>query len=933
MKRRTFVKLAATGGTLAWVGVGCMGTRLGYTDNDRTESNMPPVYAYRAANLETLRCGFATPPREVGPWVYWFWWNNVVSHEEIALELDEMAAAGIAGVELRIATFHGWGGPPLQWMDPASLERLGHRQIRYLSDEWLDTIEFTCIKARQLGLRLAINLGMGWPPGGSWITDQHRSKLLSLTAHEVEAGANFEASVAAEDMAFAWKLEDQPKTVDSNSFQDLAPHLQRQRDRMVLRWKVPEGRWLIGLFSVKPGGLCDKGDGPEVDPGSREAILFHLNYMFSRLDPKLRRFYGSTLVDVASDSWEYERGERYWSPVIIEAFSRQVGYDLRGRMHALLGYGPDAAQLLRDMQLVEQHLIHSNFFVTVTGFLNERGLRYRSQAYGRGLARDLLYAYTLCDTPEVESGIVLPEACWAARTTGKPIVSAEAFTFFKGATPAALQLAANHDYYSEGVNRIQMHSFSYSPPGLPLPGWQMYANIHLNRNVPWWPFIQPLNTWMARQQWVLQAGSPVADVLVYPVKSNPENGPFFRLGASQPISAGNAVDSANELTLPSVLRACIAGQYSVNNLCLLDEVKTPDEARLVLQVLDMGGRLLACKSMPSEWPALQEAGAEPLRQRCAQAQSEGRIVDVCAKGWNSAIEQVRSVQWTPASANLVFQHRRVLGGDIYFVVNKGGEFVGQVSFPHAGQRPESWNPDTGQMLPFARYTEQTGRTNIPVAIAPSESACFVFTGDLAIVHVTNIEPESPDQGVFRFDSDGNLRARFTLAGEHRITLSDGTTCVITNTPGSRVSLSGPWQLSVNADQAVSPQTPLTLKLERLVSWREIPELKKYAGTATYSTGFQLPPDLVRGDVALFLNLGRVHELGRVTINGQPAGTVWAQPFCLNVTSLVKSGRNEMNIEVPNQLDNYLDDLPRPTGLLGPVELSAEQEFIIATVHK
>ena len=40
-------------------------------------------------------------------------------------------------------------------------------------------MEFTCATAERLGLRLAINLGQGWPPGGPWITDEHRTKHLS----------------------------------------------------------------------------------------------------------------------------------------------------------------------------------------------------------------------------------------------------------------------------------------------------------------------------------------------------------------------------------------------------------------------------------------------------------------------------------------------------------------------------------------------------------------------------------------------------------------------------------------------------------------------------------------------------------------------------------------------------------------------------------
>ena len=39
-------------------------------------------------------------------------------------------------------------------------------------------LEHTCAEAHRLGLRLAINMGMGWPPGGPWITDEHRSQHL-----------------------------------------------------------------------------------------------------------------------------------------------------------------------------------------------------------------------------------------------------------------------------------------------------------------------------------------------------------------------------------------------------------------------------------------------------------------------------------------------------------------------------------------------------------------------------------------------------------------------------------------------------------------------------------------------------------------------------------------------------------------------------------
>jgi hypothetical protein len=74
------------------------------------DAALPQVYRYRAPNVDTLRQRFADPPREAGPWVYWMWFDNVVAKEEITREIEEMAAAGIAGAELRCITLHGFPG-------------------------------------------------------------------------------------------------------------------------------------------------------------------------------------------------------------------------------------------------------------------------------------------------------------------------------------------------------------------------------------------------------------------------------------------------------------------------------------------------------------------------------------------------------------------------------------------------------------------------------------------------------------------------------------------------------------------------------------------------------------------------------------------------------------------------------------------------------
>ena len=135
-------------------------------------------------------------------------------------------------------------------------------------------LEHACSEAQRLGLRLAINLGMGWPPGGPWITDQHRSKHLAASSVVFEGEKTLRGDQALPvppgAMVFAWRLRDDSpdgKDVDVESFRDLSASVNSQNR---LEWDVPDGTWLIGMFQYVPGGVCDKGNGPEADPGSRK---------------------------------------------------------------------------------------------------------------------------------------------------------------------------------------------------------------------------------------------------------------------------------------------------------------------------------------------------------------------------------------------------------------------------------------------------------------------------------------------------------------------------------------------------------------------------------------------------------------------------------------------------------------------------------------
>jgi hypothetical protein len=80
-----------------------------------------------------------------------------------------------------------------------------------------------------------------------------------------------------------------------------------------------------------------------------------------------------------------------------------------------------------------------------------------------------------------------------------------------------------------------------------------------------------------------------------------------------------------------------------------------------------------------------------------------------------------------------------------------------------------------------------------------------------------------------------------------------------------------------------------------------PAVKYFSGTATYSTKFEMS-DLKS---QITLDLGKVHDLARVTLNGKDFGVLWQAPFTLDVSSALKTGENLLEIAVTNTWHNRL----------------------------
>ena len=144
------------------------------------QSGAPP-----GAGIEAVQRRFQDPPADSRIMMRWWWFGPSATRDELDAEMRRMKEGGIGGFE--VATVY-----PLAVDDPAH----GFHNYPYLSAEFLDRIAFTSRRARELGLRMDLTIGSGWPYGGPYITPALAASRLRSDRRDIAPGVT---SVARPD--------------------------------------------------------------------------------------------------------------------------------------------------------------------------------------------------------------------------------------------------------------------------------------------------------------------------------------------------------------------------------------------------------------------------------------------------------------------------------------------------------------------------------------------------------------------------------------------------------------------------------------------------------------------------------------------------------------------------------------------------------------
>ena len=419
------------------------------------------------AQIATVRKGFTHPPDDARIMVRWWWFGPAVTKPELERELRTMKEGGIGGVEIQPVY-------PLVLDDPAR----GARNLPYLSDDFIDAVRFAAQKARELGLRVDITLGSGWPYGGPHVPITEAAGRLRIAhPHPPPSLENGEQVISTSgDTAF------------------IASRTGQQVKRAAVN-----------------------AEGFVLDHYDRAAIEHHLRVVGDRL---MQAFGDHPPYAVFSDSLEVYGSD--WTADLPEQFRKRRGYDLIPLLPALIGdIGPKTADVRRDWGQTLTELAEERYLTPIREWAHRHGTRFRSQSYG--IPPVILSSNALVDLPEGEGSQwrTFTATRWASSAShlyGRPVTSSETWTWLHSpafrATPLDMKAEADL-HFLEGINQLVGHGWPYSPPEAGEPGWSFYAAAVFNNHNPWWIVMPEITKYLQRASFVLRQGKPANDVALY----------------------------------------------------------------------------------------------------------------------------------------------------------------------------------------------------------------------------------------------------------------------------------------------------------------------------------------------------------------------------------------------------------------------------------
>jgi len=729
--------------------------------------------------------------------------------------------------------------------------------------------------------------------------------------------------------------------IDKSQVVDLTSKMQADG---TLTWAPPPGRWTVvrlgySLLGITNHPATAEATGLEVDKLNRVYVQHYLdNYLDSYKKAVGPEWMGRRGIQyVVTDSWE--AGAQNWTDNMLTEFRKRRGYEPLPWLPVLTGHIVESAQasdsFLWDFRRTIEDLIADEHYGQVQASLNARGLGHYGESHegGRALIADGMEVKKLDEVPMSAMWTQSPgvndelygynaddrESASVAHIYGQNLAAAESMTAVHAPwawSPATLKPTADKEL-AEGINRFVIHCSVHQPligkaPGLGLGPYGQW----FNRNETWAEEAKPWVDYLSRNAYMLQQGRFAADVLYYYGEDSNITAIFG--GRSPAVPEGYGFDYVNADALRHMFKVddhkittASGMRYS---LLVLDPYSIHMSLPVLLAIRGLvrdgailaGPRPVGSPSLADD-PGLFEKAADELWGNATGPHSFGLGRVYAGMTAAEALQAMKLDQdfgytRTRPDTNVLFVHRKLPEGEIYFVDNRGDrEETINATFRVDGYAPELWHADTGKTEP-ASYSMENERTTVPLRLSPWETVLVVFR------------------------SPSTIRNQ-TLPAKLETNLA---------------TLDGPWKITFQPYRGAPP----TATFNTLTPWNENPDtgIRYFSGTGNYTKSIVAAPGWFKPGAHLWIDLGDVKNLAIVTVNGKPLGTVWHSPFRIDATNALLPGVNTISVQVTNAWVNriigdlqpdatakytftvirpYAANSPLlPSGLLGPVTIQS-----------
>ena len=683
-----------------------------------------------------------------------------------------------------------------------------------------------------------------------------------------------------------------------------------------LRWDMPAGDWIVLRTAMTPTGTSNspappEATGREVDKMNRAALRSHFDAYVGELLKRMPATERTAWKHVVADS--YEQGPENWTDGFAGDFKKRYGYDplpwlpvLTGRV---VGDAERSDRFLWDLRRLVADRIARDYVGGLRDLCHECGMKMWLENYGHwGFPAEFLQYGGACDEIAGEfwangnyldesdfnylGRVELRDASSAAHIYGQPAVWAEAFTGGPAFVNTPRDLKARGDWaFCEGINQFVLHVYIHQPWDDRRPGVNAWFGTEFNRNNTWFDYSKPWFDYLRRCSVMLQAGKSVADAAYFITEDAPK-----MTGLRQPpLPRGYDYDYVNAEVIENRLIVkdgrFVLPDGTSYRLLVLPESKTmrPELLGKIEKLVADGGAVFG--SAPERSPSLENFPAcdAEVKNLAGELWSGGKIFT--GTNFDSAFAKLDLTPDVICPTDVLWKHRRDGAAEIYFLSSQNAKpRTETVSFRVDGKAPELWWPETGRIESEPAFALARGRVEVPVHFEANGSVFVVFRQKATVGRPENFLP-----------------------------------------PPTVTAIAGPWKLEF-------PGKKITLK--KLASWTSNSNsaIRYYSGAATYRTTFQLSEAATN----LVLSLGAVRDIAKVSINGHEIGTVWKEPYALDIGASARVGANDLKITVVNTWHNRLvgdahlaatnrvtfvstksvkaNEKLQPAGLLGPVTL-------------